>query len=281
MLYMLEKKMNNNLKPILKWAGGKRQMLPGLIKYLPKNFNNYIEPFIGGGALFFFLNKNNSIISDTNDELINLYKEVARNPKKILKKLKEYKNTKKYFYTVRKEVPNNPTERACRTIFLNRTCFNGLYRVNKKGEFNVPYADNGSTKLTDGNNLLKTSQLLKKTILLNLSYDLVLKKYAKKNDLIFLDPPYLPVSKFSDFKRYTKEQFHLEDHKKLASIYEKLHEKGCYLILTNSNSPEILKLYKKFNIKILNTKRNINAKGNLRTGKDIIVTNYEAGNRAI
>tara|TARA_E500000178_G_C16828478_1_gene664900 strand:- start:48 stop:884 length:837 start_codon:yes stop_codon:yes gene_type:complete len=278
---MFEKKMNNNLKPILKWAGGKRQMLPGLIKYLPKNFNNYIEPFIGGGALFFFLNKNNSIISDTNDELINLYKEVARNPKKILKKLKEYKNTKKYFYTVRKEVPNNPTERACRTIFLNRTCFNGLYRVNKKGEFNVPYADNGSTKLTDGNNLLKTSQLLKKTILLNLSYDLVLKKYAKKNDLIFLDPPYLPVSKFSDFKRYTKEQFHLEDHKKLASIYEKLHEKGCYLILTNSNSPEILKLYKKFNIKILNTKRNINAKGNLRTGKDIIVTNYEAGNRAI
>lgn len=278
---MLEKKMNNNLKPILKWAGGKRQMLPGLIKYLPKNFNNYIEPFIGGGALFFFLNKNNSIISDTNDELINLYKEVARNPKKILKKLKEYKNTKKYFYTVRKEVPNNPTERACRTIFLNRTCFNGLYRVNKKGEFNVPYADNRSTKLTDGNNLLKTSQLLKKTILLNLSYDLVLKKYAKKNDLIFLDPPYLPVSKFSDFKRYTKEQFHLEDHKKLASIYEKLHEKGCYLILTNSNSPEILKLYKKFNIKILNTKRNINAKGNLRTGKDIIVTNYEAGNRAI
>ena len=278
---MLEKKMNNNLKPILKWAGGKRQMLPGLIKYLPKNFNNYIEPFIGGGALFFFLNKNNSIISDTNDELINLNKEVARNTKKILKKLKEYKNTKKYFYTVRKEVPNNPTERACRTIFLNRTCFNGLYRVNKKGEFNVPYADNGSTKLTDGNNLLKTSQLLKKTILLNLSYDLVLKKYAKKNDLIFLDPPYLPVSKFSDFKRYTKEQFHLEDHKKLATIYEKLHEKGCYLILTNSNSPEILKLYKKFNIKILNTKRNINAKGNLRTGKDIIVTNYEAGNRAI
>ena len=90
-----------------------------------------------------------------------------------------------------------------------------------------------------------------------------------------------PVSKFSDFKRYTKEQFHLEDHKKLATIYEKLHEKGCYLILTNSNSPEILKLYKKFDIKILNTKRNINAKGNLRTGKDIIVTNYEAGNRAI
>jgi len=267
--------MDNNLKPILKWAGGKRQMLPGLIKCIPEKFNNYIEPFIGGGALFFFLNKNNSIVSDTNDELINLYKEVAKNPNKILEKLKEYKNTKDYFYTVRKKVPNNLTDRACRTIFLNRTCFNGLYRVNKKGEFNVPFADNKSIKLTDESNLLKTSKLLKKTKLLSLSYDLVLKKYAKKNDLVFLDPPYLPVSKFSDFKRYTKEQFHLDDHKKLAILYEELDKKGCYLILTNSNTPEILKLYNKFNIKILNTKRNINSKGNLRTGKDIIVTNYE------
>ena len=155
-----------------------------------------------------------------------------------------------------------------------RTTF-GLYRVNKKGEFNVPYADNKNVKLVDENNLLKTSLLLKKTKLLNLSYDLVMKKYAKKNYLFFLDPPYLPVSKFSDFKRYTKEQFYFDDHKKLANLYEELDKKGCYLILTNSNSPEILKLYKKFNIKILNTKRNINSKGNLRTGKDIIVTNYE------
>ncbi len=102
-----------------------------------------------------------------------------------------------------------------------------------------------------------------------------MKKYAKKNDLIFLDPPYLPISKYSDFKRYTKEQFYLGDHKKLANLFEELHKKGCYLILTNSTSSEVIKLYKKFNIKIFNTKRNINSKGNLRTGKDIIVTNYE------
>ena len=151
-----------NLKPILKWAGGKRQILSGLASCIPEKYNNYIEPFVGGGALFFFLNKNNSIISDTNDELINLYKQIAKNPKKILKKLKKYKNTKIFFYAVRKKVPNNSIDKACRTIFLNRTCFNGLYRVNKKGEFNVPYSNNKSIKFTDENNLLKTYQLLKK-----------------------------------------------------------------------------------------------------------------------
>ena len=267
--------MKDNLKPILKWAGGKRRMLPELIKCFPKKFNRYLEPFIGGGALFFFINKNNSIISDTNKELINLYKEISKNPKKIIKNLKKYKNNKDFFYNIRKSVPNNLTDKACRTIYLNRTCFNGLYRVNKKGEFNVPFANNKNVRLIDENNLLKVSKLLKKTKILNLSYDLLLKKYAKKNDLIFLDPPYLPISKYSDFKRYTKEQFYLGDHKKLANLFEELHKKGCYLILTNSTSSEVIKLYKKFNIKIFNTKRNINSKGNLRTGKDIIVTNYE------
>ena len=273
--------MKDSLKPILKWAGGKRQILSELKKCLPKNFKRYLEPFIGGGALFFSLNKNNSIISDTNDELINLYNEISKNPKKIIKNLKKYKNNKDFFYTIRKTVPANLADKASRTIYLNRTCFNGLYRVNKKGEFNVPYAYNKNVKLVDENNLLKISRLLKKTKILNLSYDLVLKRYAKKDDLVFLDPPYLPISQYSDFKRYTKEQFYLNDHKKLASLFKELHKKGCYLILTNSNSPEVHKLYKKFSIKILNTKRNINSKGNLRTGKDIIVTNYETNIRTI
>ena len=163
--------------------------------------------------------------------------------------IKNYKNTKDDFYMVRKNVPNNLVERACRTIFLNRTCFNGLFRVNKKGEFNVPYGNNKNTKFIDKNNLLNSSKLLKKTKILELSYEIVLNKYSKSNDLIFLDPPYLPISKYSDFKRYTKEQFYFDDHKKLAHLYSELDKKGCYLILTNSNNPEILKLYKKFNIK--------------------------------
>lgn len=272
---------DSKINPILKWAGGKRQLLPEIVKILPPKFNKLIEPFVGGGALFFYLNKKNSIISDTNIELVNLYKQIAINPHKILKMIKNYKNTKDDFYKVRKNIPNNLVERACRTIFLNKTCFNGLYRVNKKGEFNVPYGNNKNTKFIDKNNLLNSSKLLKKTNILELSYEIVLNKYSKSNDLIFLDPPYLPISKYSDFKRYTKEQFYFDDHRKLAQLYSELDKKGCYLILTNSNNPEILKLYKKFNIKTLETRRSINSKGKLRTGKDIIVTNYETNTRTV
>lgn len=267
--------MRESIKPILKWAGGKRQLLPQLKECIPSNYKKYIEPFIGGGALFFDLNIKNSIISDTNNELTNLYSQIASNPAGIIKKLKEYKNTRNFFYDVRQQKPDSKLDRACRTIYLNRTCFNGLYRVNKKGEFNVPYAANKNVTFVDESNLLKASVLLKKTKILNMSFDLVIKKYATKGDLIFLDPPYLPVSEFSDFKRYTKEQFRLDDHIKLAKLYKELSKKGCYLILTNSSSPKILDLYKEFNIKIFNTKRNINSKGDKRSGQDIIVTNYD------
>lgn len=268
--------MQETIKPILKWAGGKRQLLPHLNKIIPKKFKNYIEPFIGGGAFFFNLNLKNSIIADTNWELINLYSEIAKNPKQIIKRLKEFKNTKNFFYKIRKQNPSSNLDRACRTIYLNKTCFNGLYRVNKNGDFNVPFAGNKNTSFVDEENLFRASTLLKKTKILNLSYDLVLKKYTKNNDLIFLDPPYLPISKYSDFKRYTKEQFYFEDHIKLAKLFNELHNKGCKLILTNSNSPKVIKLYKKFNILEVKTRRNINSKGNKRFGSDLIITNYEA-----
>ena len=267
--------MSDSIKPILKWAGGKRQMLPSLSKYIPKKFGTYIEPFIGGGALFFELNYNNSIISDSNEELINLYKAISKDYLKVSKKLEQYKNTKDFFYKVRDSEPIEIYSKAARTIYLNRTCFNGLYRVNKKGEFNVPYANNKKVNLVDKENLKLASKLLKKSKIILSDYQVVLEKYCKKNDLIFLDPPYLPISKYSDFKRYTKEQFYFDDHVKLAKIFKKLDRKGCYLILTNSNSPEIHKLYKDYNIEVVSTKRNINSKGNKRTGEDIIVSNYE------
>jgi len=266
--------VSKNLKPILKWAGGKRQLIDHIIKKFPKSYNKFIEPFIGGGALFFYLNNNNSIISDINEELINLYKQISKNPKKIILKIKTYKNTKDNFYNIRKSIPKNNFDRACRTIYLNKTCFNGLYRVNKKGEFNVPFGNYKNINFFDEGNLIKISKLLKKTKIIHDSYEMVLKKYARKNDLIFLDPPYLPISKYSDFKRYNKEQFYLEDHKKLANLYKELDKKGCYLILTNSNSDEIINLYKNYKIDVHNTKRNINSIGNKRVGKDIIVTNF-------
>jgi DNA adenine methylase len=187
---------------VLKWAGGKTQLLSVLTKKIPKKYNKFIEPFIGGGALFFYLNRPNSIIADTNGELINLYTQLSKNSKKIITKLKEYKNTKDFFYEIRKKIPNSNIDRACRTIFLNKTCFNGLYRVNKKGEFNVPYGNNKTSNFIDEENLKLVEKLLKKTKIVHNSYEYVLNKYAEKNDFIFLDPPYYPVSKYSDFKRY-------------------------------------------------------------------------------
>ena len=151
-------------------------------------------------------------------------------------------------------------DRACRTIYLNKTCFNGLYRVNKKGEFNVPYGNYKNVSFFDEKNLMEISKLLKQSKIIHGSYEMILKKYAKKDDLIFLDPPYLPISKYSDFKRYNKEQFYFEDHINLSNLYKELDQKGCHLILTNSNSEKIIDLYKNYKISIYKTKRNITPK---------------------
>ena len=135
----MKDELENKIIPILKWAGGKRQLIPELINFIPRKFNNYVEPFVGGGALYFYLARKNSIINDSNSEVINLYKEISKNPEMIIKGLKNYKNDEDFYYNVRKSIPNSKLSKAIRTIYLNRTCFNGLYRVNKKGEFNVPY----------------------------------------------------------------------------------------------------------------------------------------------
>jgi len=262
------------INPILKWAGGKRQLIPELKKYIPNKFNKYIEPFFGGGALFFHLAYDNSIINDNNPEIINLYQEISKRPKLIIEELEKYKNNEKFFYALRNSSPKTSIKKAARTIFLNRTCFNGLYRVNKKGQFNVPYGKSQNVNFIDKKNLLLASKILKKTKIYNLDYKLIMQKFCKKKDFVFLDPPYLPISKYSDFKRYTKEQFHLNDHIELSENYKELDKKGCYLILTNSNNEIINKLYREYKIRIIKTKRNINSNGLKRTGEDIIITNF-------
>ena len=261
-------------KPILKWAGGKTQMLSDLLPKVPSSYGRYIEPFFGGGALFFALQPENAIIADSNPELINMYRQVADFPDEVIQHLKQYENTKEMFYNVRSQtweaLPK--TEAAARTIFLNRTCFNGLYRVNKKGEFNVPYGKYKNPKICDQDALYAASDALKKAEILCGDYFLVLEHYAKEGDFIFLDPPYLPVSEFSDFKRYTKEQFYEEDHIELAKIITRLHERGCHIILTNSNHPLVHELYSQFTIDVVATKRYISCRGNSRKGEDVIVT---------
>lgn len=261
-------------KPILKWAGGKTQMLSDLLPKVPSSYGRYIEPFLGGGAMFFAVRPEDAIIADSNPELINMYRQIADQVDGVIEYLEQYENTKEMFYSVRSQrweaLPK--LEAAARTIFLNKTCFNGLYRVNKKGEFNVPYGKYVNPRICDRDALYAASAALKKAEILCGDYFLVLEHYAKEGDFIFLDPPYLPVSEYSDFKRYTKEQFYEEDHVELAKIIMRLHERGCHIILTNSNHPLVHELYAPFTIDIVSTKRYISCRGTNRKGEDVIVT---------
>lgn len=261
-------------KPILKWAGGKTQMLGELIPKVPASYGRYIEPFFGGGAMFFALQPENAVIADSNPELINMYRQVASHVEDVIKYLRSYENTSEMFYAVRSlewtALPK--AEAAARTIYLNRTCFNGLYRVNKQGRFNVPFGRYKNPKICDEEGLRAASQVLKKAEILCGDYILVLEHYAQPGDFVFLDPPYLPISEYSDFKRYTKEQFYEEDHVELAKMVMTLHERGCHIILTNSNHPLVHELYAPFTIEVIQTKRHISCNGSTRKGEDVIVT---------
>lgn len=260
-------------KPILKWAGGKTQIITELLNRAPKKFGKYIEPFFGGGALFFALEPESAVISEINPELVNLYTAIRDDVFGVIEQLNRHRNDRDYFYEIRSQDWHSLTtiEAAARTIFLNRTCFNGLYRVNRSGGFNVPFGNYSNPKILDVDGLLAASNSLQNTTIILGDYKTVLAEKAEPGDLVFLDPPYLPISKYSDFKRYTKEQFYEEDHVDLAAEVERLHELGCHVILTNSNHPLVHELYQGFKIDVLQTKRHISARGDRRTGEDVIV----------
>lgn len=249
-------------------------MLGDLIPKVPTSYGRYIEPFFGGGAMFFALQPENAVVADSNPELINMYRQVADHVDDVINYLKEYENTSEMFYAVRSlEWTSLPkAEAAARTIFLNKTCFNGLYRVNKQGRFNVPFGKYKNPKICDEDGLRAASEVLKKAEILCGDYLLVLEHYAQPGDFVFLDPPYLPTSEYSDFKRYTKEQFYEEDHVELAKMIMTLHERGCHVILTNSNHPLVHELYAPFTIDVIQTKRYISCNGSTRKGEDVIVT---------
>lgn len=272
----MTKNYYQNAKPVLKWAGGKTQMLKDILPRVPQFKGKYIEPFLGGGALFFALHPTNAILADSNPELINVYKQIAGNVDKVIDQLSKYKNTEEDFYKVRAldwaELP--PVEAAARTIFLNRTCYNGLYRVNRKGQFNTPFGRYKNPTICDAENLKAAAAALKGATILCGDYLTVLRDYAEPGDFIFLDPPYVPVSQYADFKRYTKEQFGEEDHRNLANEVQRLFNLGCDVLLTNSDHPLVHELYSNFKIEIVDTHRAISAKGSSRRGKDVIVTAF-------
>lgn len=263
-------------KPVLKWAGGKSQMLGQIVPRMPSEYNVYIEPFFGSGAVYFAVAPQQAIIADSNPELINLYRVISTDVDALIDKLSTYTNTEDTFYAIRALdwESLSPLEAAARMVYLNKTCFNGLYRVNKKGQFNTPFANNNRSTYCDAAEIRKAAILLRNAELICGDYHAVLMEKARENDFVFLDPPYVPVSKYSDFKRYTKEQFGEDDQRRLAEDVYTLSERGCKVMLTNSNHPLVHELYGRYRIEVFQTRRMINKDGNNRTGEDVIVTTY-------
>ena len=263
-------------KPVLKWAGGKSQLLGEIIPRMPEAYTNYIEPFFGSGAVYFAIAPEYAVIADSNPELINLYRVIASDVESLISLLSTYENTKEQFYNIRavdwKDM--DPLAAATRTIYLNKTCFNGLYRVNRKGLFNTPFANNKRTVFCDVTEIRKASSLLRSAEIICGDFHDVLMERATEGSFVFLDPPYVPVSKYADFKRYTKEQFGENDQRKLANDVKTLAERGCKVMLTNSNHPLVHELYGEFKVEIFQTRRMINKDANNRTGEDVIVTTY-------
>ena len=261
-------------RPVLKWAGGKRQLLPHLLKAIPHSFRRYIEPMVGGGALFFALSPERAVIADSNPELINFYKVLVSDLDGLASAASQWKVDRTAFYTVRELRFENldPIVAAARLLYLNRTCFNGLYRVNRFGHFNVPCGNYASPKIVDMDILRAARSCLERTLIVLGDYKDVVRKHAVSGDVIFLDPPYVPISKYSDFKRYTRQQFRENDHHEMRSVVEELRDRGCTPVITNSNHPLIRKLYAGFQVQLVRSQRNINSRGDGRVGQDIIIT---------
>ncbi|MBI2636279.1 DNA adenine methylase [Candidatus Peregrinibacteria bacterium] len=247
-------------EPFVKWAGGKRQLLPELRKYIPTYFDRYIEPFVGGGALFFDLLPDRAVLNDSNDELINAYLVIRDNVDELIENLEKYKYCPDLYYELREQDPSrlDSVSLSARFIYLNKCCFNGLYRVNKAGKFNVPIGSYVNPRICDSEKLRAVSCALQDSIIECSDYKEILYKYARKGDFIYIDPPYHPISKYSDFKRYTKEFFYEEDQCALKDIILDLKKCGCSVVASNSYCDFVLELYKDFQIEIVETKRYIN-----------------------
>ncbi len=273
-------------RPFVKWVGGKRQLLKQFLEmklYPPKGFNpeksKYFEPFVGGGAVFFDLLPQHAVISDVNEDLITTYKVIRDDVEALIASLRKHKYEKEYFLKVRAQKYERAIDIASRFIYLNRTCFNGMYRVNSKGEFNVPFGRYDNPLICDAVNLRRVSKALKNVTILNAGYEHVLKR-AKKGDFIYFDPPYHPVSATSSFTSYTSDGFTASDQQKLRDVFVELSKRGCYVMLSNSDTPLIRELYalpKSLGIKIhkVHAGRSVNSEPSKR-GKicEVLAVNY-------
>jgi len=281
--------MNIEIPTLVKWAGGKKQLITQFSNYFPSKIERYFEPFVGGGAVAFYILKvlkpKEVMLSDINEELINIYKVIKNNVEELMTLLKEYKknHSKEEYYRIRAQNPEelSAIENAARSVYINKTCFNGLYRVNSKGQFNVPIGSYKNPAICSEKDLREIAKLLKNVQIKVMSFEKIL-DYAKEGDFIYFDPPYYPLKKGKNFTTYTKENFLEREQEQLAKVFRELDKKGCKLMLSNSDTEFIKNLYKGFNIGIVRAKRMINCDATKR-GKinEVVITNYPLNTRAL
>ena len=275
---------NSSIAPFVKWAGGKRQLIPQIRERMPEKYNDYYEPFVGGGAVIFDLLPANALINDINKALINTYRTICNESDAFLKEVNRLDNDmwedgKKYYYSIREHYNDKlmrseyDVELAALFVFINKHCFNGLYRVNGKGLFNVPY-NNSRRVSVDENVIIATSEYLRGVTIIDGDFEQACKN-AKKGDFVFIDSPYAPLNPTS-VESYTKEGFDIESHKRLAKLYDELTARGCYCMLTNHNTELINELYgnKDYKIDVVSVKRMINSDASNRVGEEVIICNY-------
>ena len=274
-------------KPFVKWAGGKRQLIPILNENLPNSFGTYYEPFLGGGALLFHILTDRigqkCSISDLNSDLVLAYTVIRNRIDDLITSLKNHernyrKNSKSYYYSIRESNPRSEVEKTSRLLFMNRTCFNGLYRVNSKGKFNVPLGKYINPNIVNETNLRSVSHILQssKTSIQCRDFEAVL-RYAKKGDLVYFDPPYQPVSETANFTSYTNKNFTPDDLTRLVKICKSLDEKGCNVLLSNSDSKLVSDMFseKAWKINKIPANRSINSDSKKRTGHfELLIKNY-------
>lgn len=273
----------SKISPILKWAGGKRQLLSEIIPLVPSSFDAYYEPFVGAGAVLLALQPQKAIVNDANTELITVYEVIRDNPSELIDLLKQHeaKHNKEHYYLIRDLDRHEDAfssldkiTKAARTIYLNRTCFNGLYRVNQKGYFNTPMGRNTSIQIVNEVGIQKISQYLNSANIafLNSDYHFALETVSS-GDFVFLDPPYFPTSRDS-FVRYDMSPFGIEEQHELKKVCDQLTQKGIRFIESNSDCDEIRELYSDYRLIEIDVRRSINARVDGRRGKELIILNY-------
>ena len=279
-MYSCQQSMN----PVLKWAGGKIQLLPIINAMLPNDYCRYYEPFVGGAAVFLSLAPSNAIINDVNIQLINLYLQIKNSVEEIIYYINFMDNKAcdlDYYLEMRrkynKKIQTNTLDAECAAllVWINKHCFNGLYRVNSKGLFNVPYNNKIQGRSIDEENIRNISRYLRtKDISITCSDFEDTCKTVKANDFVYFDSPYIPQSNTADFTSYAKTGFTEEDHRRLASLYKKLDATGAKLMLSNNDVDMVYELYSDFKITRIEVKRMINSNASKRTGREVIITNY-------